>query len=111
VSIKPLCLHEWLEQIRAKAASPEADFATEALDIVADNRTDDFYDVVSDLEKAAGQKFAETWHMVEFFTDRHHLLAEIEEQLQAAGLAGDPFKDTADIVAELLADRAETEGG
>lgn len=103
--MEPLNTQEWLEQVRAAASDPAADFATEALDIITADRTDEFIDVIADLEKAAGQTFKDTWRMVEFFTDRHHLLSEIEDQLQQAGLL-DPFKDAADVVSALIADRA-----
>jgi len=97
----PLNLTEWLEQVRAAGHDPDADFASEALEIVAHNRTDDANDMQDDLEKAAGQKFDDTWRLVEFFTDRHHLLDELVDQLDQAGFKGDLDDALGEVLAEL----------
>lgn len=97
----PLSLAEWLEQVRAAGHDPEADFASEALEIVAHNRTDDANAMQEDLEKAAGRRFDDTWRLVEFFTDRHHLLAELVDRLDQAGFKGDPDDALGEVLSEL----------
>lgn len=101
MTIRPLSLVEWLEQVRAAGTDPAADFATEALDIIENNRTDDFHEVRDDLEKAAGKSFKDAWRMVDFFTDRHYLLAEIEDRLDKAGYQGDPDDALGNLLSEL----------
>ena len=101
---------EWLEALRIGPDTVAADFAGELLAL--SDRTADLeaYDsLVEDLEKAAGQKFDEPWRMVEFFTDRHHLLVEIEDRLGKAGFQGDPDDALGNLLGELdeLRDHAE----
>lgn len=109
MTLAPVNLTEWLEIIRATGVGPAADFASEALDIIAANRTDDFHNVASDLEKAAGQKFEDAWRMVEFFTDRHHLLSEVEDRLDKAGYQGDADDALGLVLSDLDILRAAAE--
>ena len=109
---RPLDATEWLEALRIGPDTVAADFACELLGRV--DRTDDLeaYDsLVEDLAKVAGQTFDEPWRMVEFFTDRHHLLVEIEQTLAEFKLV-DAFsdanpEDTADAVKRLLGELDE----
>ena len=107
---RPLDVTEWLEALRIGPDTVAADFAGELLGRV--DRTDDLeaYDsLVEDLEQAAGQKFDEPWRMVEFFTDRHRLLVEIEDRLDKAGFQGDPDDALGNLLGELdeLRDQVE----
>ena len=97
----PLNLAEWLEQVRAAGHAPDADFASEALEIVAHNRTHEANSMERDLQHAAGQKFDDTWRLVEFFTDRHYLLDELVDRLDQAGFKGDPDDALGEVLAEL----------
>lgn len=108
----PLNATEWLEALRVGADPRAVDYAGELLDKVAylaeDDRTETFREITADLEKAAGKSFDESWRMVEFFTDRHHLLTELEEQLENAGFEGDPA-DALERLLDRLTDLQETD--
>lgn len=101
--MKPLNETEWLEGERLKGGAG-ADFASDILETLSDNRTEDFYAVEEDLTKAAKKEFADSWRMVEFFIDRHHLLGELADTLDQAGFKGDPdgaLKAALDELVEL----------
>lgn len=99
---RPLDVTEWLEALRIGPDTVAADFAGELLAFM--DRADDLdaYDELkADLEKAAGQSFEEPWRMVEFFTDRHHLLSELGDRLDKAGYQGDPDDALGNLLAEV----------
>lgn len=105
----PLNATEWLEAIRL-GPDPAADFAAELLAMAARMPdADAFDDIMEDMTKAAGRTFDEPWRMVEFFTERHHILCEAESQLADAGYPGDVDDAVANLLADLRSARADLE--
>jgi len=81
---------EWLESVRLKGEGAAVEFASDILETLSDNRTDDFYEVEAALLKAAKKEFADAWRMADFFVDRHNLLDELCDTLDKAGFPGNP---------------------
>lgn len=94
--MKPLDLTEWAQGL-AIGSGPNADFAREVLDLIENNRADDWAELVEDLEFAVGHRkigapppkegftHDQARKALEGLTDSKNLLEEIKDTLAGAG--------------------------
>lgn len=99
----PLNLTEWAQgKALGQGFDDETDFAREVLDLIENNRADDWAELVEELEFASGHRKRGSNVVVPGFThdqalkaledlcDKVNTLDEIAEKLAAAGFPGDP---------------------